>query len=38
MRFVDTHCHFDFPPFVDEVDASLRQAAARALKKLLCRR
>lgn len=35
MRFVDTHCHFDFPPFVDEVDASLRQAANAGVEKII---
>lgn len=27
-RFIDTHCHFDFPPLLGEEQQSLRQAAA----------
>ncbi len=38
MRFVDTHCHFDFPPFVDAADVSLRQAADAGVEKLLYHR
>ncbi|MCU7366693.1 TatD family hydrolase [Pantoea stewartii] len=35
MRFVDTHCHFDFPPFVDAADVSLRQAADAGVEKII---
>ncbi|AHF78420.1 TatD-related deoxyribonuclease [Sodalis praecaptivus] len=30
-RFIDTHCHFDFPPFLGEEQQSLRQAAAAGI-------
>ncbi|WP_336657922.1 metal-dependent hydrolase [Leclercia adecarboxylata] len=26
-RFIDTHCHFDFPPFTDDEPASIQRAA-----------
>ncbi|HCS1842693.1 TPA: metal-dependent hydrolase, partial [Shigella dysenteriae] len=26
-RFIDTHCHFDFPPFIGDEEASLQRAA-----------
>ncbi|MFP1529146.1 hypothetical protein ACLB1R_31480 [Escherichia coli] len=26
-RFIDTHCHFDFPPFSGDEEASLQRAA-----------
>lgn len=28
FRFIDTHCHFDFPPFTDDEPASIQRAAA----------
>jgi len=35
MRFVDTHCHFDFPPFVGNEAASLARAAAAGVEKII---
>ncbi|PIJ52415.1 metal-dependent hydrolase, partial [Erwinia sp. OLMDLW33] len=35
MRFVDTHCHFDFPPFVGDEAASLARAAAAGVDKII---
>lgn len=34
-RFIDTHCHFDFPPFVDDVDNSLLLAASAGVEKII---
>lgn len=34
-RFIDTHCHFDFPPFTDDEPASLAQAAAAGVVKII---
>ena len=34
-RFVDTHCHFDFPPFVADESASLQRAAAAGVEKII---
>lgn len=34
-RFIDTHCHFDFPPFTDYESASLEQAAAAGVEKII---
>jgi len=35
LRFVDTHCHFDFPPFVGDEAASLARAAAAGVEKII---
>lgn len=35
LRFVDTHCHFDFPPFVGDEAASLQQAAAAGVERII---
>ncbi|WP_232091073.1 TatD family hydrolase [Salmonella enterica] len=32
-RFIDTHCHFDFPPFTGDERASIQRGLERALKK-----
>lgn len=34
-RFIDTHCHFDFPPFLGEEQQSLRQAAAAGIERIV---
>ena len=34
-RFVDTHCHFDFPPFVDDAEGSLARAAVAGIEKII---
>ncbi|WP_172731710.1 TatD family hydrolase [Pluralibacter gergoviae] len=34
-RFVDTHCHFDFPPFIDDVDSSLARAAGAGVTAII---
>lgn len=35
LRFVDTHCHFDFPPFVGDEHASLQRAAAAGVERII---
>ncbi|MEN5016884.1 TatD family hydrolase [Erwinia sp. Eh17-17] len=35
QHFVDTHCHFDFPPFVGDEAASLERAAAAGVEKII---
>ncbi|MBV4412409.1 TatD family hydrolase [Enterobacteriaceae bacterium YMB-R22] len=35
LRFIDTHCHFDFPPFTGHESASLAQAAQAGVEKIL---
>lgn len=35
VQFVDTHCHFDFPPFVGHEQESLRLAAAAGVEKII---
>ncbi|WP_421356360.1 TatD family hydrolase [Pseudocitrobacter faecalis] len=35
FRFIDTHCHFDFPPFTDDETASLAQAAQAGVEKII---
>ncbi len=35
MKFIDTHCHFDFPPFVDDISASLARAAASGVERII---
>ena len=34
-RFIDTHCHFDFPPFIGDEARSLEQAAQSGVEKLV---
>lgn len=34
-QFIDTHCHFDFPPFVENPQDSLRLAAAAGVKQII---
>lgn len=34
-RFVDTHCHFDFPPFTDDEPASLQRAAEAGVEAII---
>lgn len=35
MKFVDTHCHFDFPPFVGNELHSLQLAAQAGVEKII---
>ncbi|MFH8135428.1 TatD family hydrolase [Pantoea osteomyelitidis] len=35
MRFIDTHCHFDFPPFVGDEANSIARAARTGMEKLI---
>ena len=35
MRFIDTHCHFDFPPFVDDATESIARAAQSGVKRII---
>ncbi|MBK0124549.1 TatD family hydrolase [Pantoea sp. S61] len=35
MRFIDTHCHFDFPPFVDDATGSIARAAQSGVKRII---
>jgi TatD DNase family protein len=35
FRFTDTHCHFDFPPFVDDVEHSLALAAQAGVTRII---
>lgn len=35
FRFIDTHCHFDFPPFSGDEAASIAQAAQAGVEKIL---
>jgi len=35
LKFVDTHCHFDFPPFVGDEAQSLRLAAEAGVEKII---
>ncbi|MGQ7790387.1 TatD family hydrolase [Shigella flexneri] len=37
-RFIDTHCHFDFPPFIGDEEASLQRAAQAGVGGSLFRR
>jgi TatD DNase family protein len=36
MELVDSHCHIDFPPLGDDVDALLRAAREQDIRHLLC--
>ncbi len=33
--FIDTHCHFDFPPFTGDEEASIERAAAAGISKIV---
>lgn len=35
FRFIDTHCHFDFPPFVGNEAGSLELAGQKGVKSLI---
>ncbi|QMI06521.1 metal-dependent hydrolase [Citrobacter sp. RHB25-C09] len=35
FRFIDTHCHFDFPPFTGDEPASLQRAADASVEKII---
>ncbi|TCV99073.1 TatD family hydrolase [Biostraticola tofi] len=35
LRFIDTHCHFDFPPFKDQESQSLAQATAAGVNGII---
>ncbi|MCE0489840.1 TatD family hydrolase [Pantoea sp. Mb-10] len=35
MRFMDTHCHFDFPPFVDDPAGSIARAAEAGVTRIV---
>ncbi|BFO08146.1 metal-dependent hydrolase [Serratia rubidaea] len=35
LRFTDTHCHFDFPPFSGHEADSLRRAAAAGVERII---
>jgi len=35
QRFIDTHCHFDFPPFTGEEAQSLAQARAAGVEVII---
>ncbi|MEN0615802.1 TatD family hydrolase [Klebsiella indica] len=35
LRFIDTHCHFDFPPFTGDETASLARAAAAGVTQIV---
>jgi len=35
LRFIDTHCHFDFPPFADDVPASLARAEQAGVAQIV---
>ncbi|ASG89720.1 metal-dependent hydrolase [Salmonella enterica subsp. salamae] len=34
-RFIDTHCHFDFPPFTGDERASIQRAADAGVEKII---
>lgn len=34
-RFIDTHCHFDFPPFTDDEPASIQRAAVAGVEAII---
>ncbi|WP_312240923.1 TatD family hydrolase [Pantoea sp.] len=35
MKFIDTHCHFDFPPFTGDEQNSIVRAAEAGVEKLI---
>ena len=34
-RFIDTHCHFDFPPFTGDEPASIQRAAEVGVQSII---
>lgn len=34
-RFVDTHCHFDFPPFTGDEEQSIAKAAEAGVQAII---
>lgn len=34
-RFIDTHCHFDFPPFIGDINKSLEAAQAAGVTDII---
>lgn len=34
-RFIDTHCHFDFPPFTGDERASIQRACEAGVEKII---
>ncbi|TGD49509.1 metal-dependent hydrolase, partial [Salmonella enterica subsp. enterica serovar Poona] len=34
-RFIDTHCHFDFPPFTGDERASIQRACEAGVGKII---
>ncbi|WP_366539542.1 TatD family hydrolase, partial [Salmonella enterica] len=34
-RFIDTHCHFDFPPFTGDERASIQRACEVGVEKII---
>ena len=35
MKFIDTHCHFDFPPFVNDAENSIARAAQAGVEHII---
>ncbi|RSV83909.1 TatD family hydrolase [Klebsiella aerogenes] len=35
LRFIDTHCHFDFPPFTEDEPASIARAAQAGVGRII---
>lgn len=35
FRFIDTHCHFDFPPFTGDESASITRAAGAGVEAII---
>lgn len=35
LRFVDTHCHFDFPPFTGDEAQSIAKAAEAGVQAII---
>ena len=35
FRFIDTHCHFDFPPFTGDETHSLQLAGEAGIEKII---
>ncbi len=35
LRFIDTHCHFDFPPFTGDESASIARAAQAGVRQIV---
>ena len=35
LRFIDTHCHFDFPPFTGDESASIARAAEAGVTQIV---